>query len=737
MFDIDTVYALLPAWTRLRDAQQGSPLKDLLSVTVDQIAVLEEDLAQNYDNLFIETCAPWVVPYIGDLVQSTPLTDASRLAPSTTTAGLTTDLVGPSFQPAIGLRARADVAKTIFYRRRKTTLPMLEQLSSDVTGWAAHVCEFFQTLAWTQAVRNHVRANSFYAPDLRNVPAIDTINGPFDTAPRVVDVRAPRQLEGWHNIPNVGIFLWRLFSSPLYQITARPEPSTGGSGFYVSRLGQNAPMFTRWQPGIDATLPSAEPLLPGPIRPAAFYDDLLQYVSSASSAPYTQYYGRFGLDLPAPGAPSGSFFIIADGTPVPPARMQSMNLSQWRQPPANMVGVDVALGRLSFGSAWAATGLSGPKQVNISSFCGFPAELGGGGYDRQNWLLNRGLPGLQVFTVGTGGSYATISAALTAAAGIQEVLISIQDSATYIESLHIDPLDGGTLTIEAVDQHWPHVQGSITINGSHPASTVTLSGLLVEGAVQVSASLGRLRLIHTTLVPGLAIDVAAPVPVLPSIAVPSEVSPIDVELIFSISGPVQIPPLENSRLWLLDSIIDGVNGPAVTGAGGTPDWGPPAWIERSTLMGASYFRQLLSATEALFNGVVSTLHRQQGCVRFSFVPDGSSTPRRYRCQPDLQIATEISNATGNGPPLSATQIQAIHDDVVSWLLPAFTERYYGQPPYLQLHLHAPRQISQGAQDGSEMGAYCHLKQPQRLKNLQIRLQEYLPFSRQAATLFVT
>jgi hypothetical protein len=52
-------------------------------------------------------------------------------------------------------------------------------------------------------------------------------------------------------------------------------------------------------------------------------------------------------------------------------------------------------------------------------------------------------------------------------------------------------------------------------------------------------------------------------------------------------------------------------------------------------------------------------------------------------------------------------------------------------------LHAPRQISQGAQDGSEMGAYCHLKQPQRLKNLQIRLQEYLPFSREAATLFVT
>jgi hypothetical protein len=36
-----------------------------------------------------------------------------------------------------------------------------------------------------------------------------------------------------------------------------------------------------------------------------------------------------------------------------------------------------------------------------------------------------------------------------------------------------------------------------------------------------------------------------------------------------------------------------------------------------------------------------------------------------------------------------------------------------------------------------MGVYGHLKQPQRLKNLQIRLEEYLPFSREAAIVFVT
>jgi len=29
--------------------------------------------------------------------------------------------------------------------------------------------------------------------------------------------------------------------------------------------------------------------------------------------------------------------------------------------------------------------------------------------------------------------------------------------------------------------------------------------------------------------------------------------------------------------------------------------------------------------------------RQSGCMRFSYVPDGSGTPRRYRCQPDLAL----------------------------------------------------------------------------------------------------
>src|SRR5215217_8562737 len=98
-FDVERVYDLLPAVYRARDAEEGLPLKAVLSVIAEQVAVVEEDLAQLYDDQFIETCAEWVVPYIGDLVGYRPVHAIS-------------DRVRGS---------RAEVANTIALRRRKGT----------------------------------------------------------------------------------------------------------------------------------------------------------------------------------------------------------------------------------------------------------------------------------------------------------------------------------------------------------------------------------------------------------------------------------------------------------------------------------------------------------------------------------------------------------------------------------------------------------------------------------------
>ena len=74
----DHLYDLLPAIYRMRDADQGYPLRALLRVIAEQVDIVEGDIGQLYDNWFIETCEDWVVPYIGDLIGYRPVHEAGE-----------------------------------------------------------------------------------------------------------------------------------------------------------------------------------------------------------------------------------------------------------------------------------------------------------------------------------------------------------------------------------------------------------------------------------------------------------------------------------------------------------------------------------------------------------------------------------------------------------------------------------------------------------------------------------
>ena len=95
-------------------AQRG-PLHSLLLVLQEQLEVFAEDLDQLYDDQFIETCAPWVIPYIGDLIGYQSV---------------------KGIAPAVD-DPRAEVAETISQRRRKGTVLVMEQLARDMTAWGA------------------------------------------------------------------------------------------------------------------------------------------------------------------------------------------------------------------------------------------------------------------------------------------------------------------------------------------------------------------------------------------------------------------------------------------------------------------------------------------------------------------------------------------------------------------------------------------------------------------------
>src|SRR5829696_3051514 len=256
-FDVERLYDLLPAVYRARDAEEGLPLKAVLSVIAEQVAVVEEDLAQLYDDQFIETCVEWVVPYIGDLVDARGLYDLGVVS------------------------QRAQVANTLTYRRRKGTAAVLEQVARDVTGWSAHAVEFFQALATTQHT-NHIRPNRSSTPDLRRGEPLERANTPFDTLPRTVEVRRIASRRGRYNVSNVGIFLWRLGA---YSLTKSPAyklaPGADDRRYRFRPLGNDAPLYNRPETEEQITQLAGPPNVPMPLSRRVLDRDLQDYYGTS------------------------------------------------------------------------------------------------------------------------------------------------------------------------------------------------------------------------------------------------------------------------------------------------------------------------------------------------------------------------------------------------------------------------------------------------------------------------
>ena len=124
-------------------------------------------------------------------------------------------------------------------------------------------------------------------------------------------------------------------------------------------------------------------------------------------------------------------------------------------------------------------------------------------------------------------------------------------------------------------------------------------------------------------------------------------------------------------------------------------------------------------------------------MRYSFVAlNNTDTPRRYRCQPNLEITTQIEEAEKQGA-LSQAEEDLVKENVAAWLVPIFTSMQYGHHAYAQLANTCPEQIKTGADNGSEMGAFSFLMNPQREANLRIALDEYLRLGLEAGVFFAT
>ena len=739
----DRLYERLPALYRIADAEKNGQLRALLRLIGSEADALRHDTEQLWTDFFIETCRRWVVPYIGDLVGNIPLHDLDPSAAAQTATSLFLDaetdrLQGPDLNPPGAIRVRADVANTIYYRRRKGTPPMLEELARDVTGWDARAVEFFHRLDWTQHLE-HVRLECAGCPDIRRVDAGDRAGGPFDETTHTVDVRHINEWDGWYNIPNIGFFLWRLNAYRLAKVKPR---AIGGTSWRLtfSPLGNNMPLFSRGSSQLGESGMATEITVETPIRAAAFFEDLARAAAAPVPPTTTDYYGSVD---------NQSLVVLANGSNVPATDVECTNLSGWSafaQPVGTRILIDVTRGRLAI-----PTGRTG-QTITVSYHQGFSADLGGGEYARRKWL-GRELPGAPAPIAVTGGGNA-LDTAIAGRPPATRTIVRVGDNDSYNLSTNITLNAGESLIVEAEDGCRPHLRfagGQLAVQGGDAKAALTFGGVLIEGALRITGNLGRLRLLHATLVPGRFIEQEAAPPSTGASLIVDPGSPgslrntsLEVEIAFAILGAIRVPA-HISKLWLLDSVVQGLEragGPtvaAVSDAVGTN--GPAALIERSTLFGPTVFRKLDLGSESIFTGIVTVEQRQQGCVRFSYVPRGSRTPQQYRCQPSLEIATAKKQtedeAAKNGTVLPPGWDVALENEIRAWLVPSFETDVYGRPEFAQLRRTCPLQVRTGAEDGSEMGAFSVLKQPQREANLRLRLDEYLPVGLEAGIVYVT
>jgi hypothetical protein len=719
-FDVDRIYALLPAIHRIRDLEQagqlglllapaeeeelhdllargaavsaaeaarrqvlldrqrqaGGPLHALLSIVAEQAAVLEDNLDQLYDDLFIETCDDWVVPYIGDLVGAR----------------------GIFIFPGAPFSQRAFVANTMTYRRRKGTASVLEQLAHDVTGWTASAVEYFQRLATTQYM-NHVRLESAAFADVRDAGALERVDTPFDRLTRTAEVRRIEPRRGRYNIPNVGLFLYRLESFPVTDAAPFPLDSRR---YLFDPIGRDVPLFVKPEAETDVVHLAEAANVPMPLSRRAFDRDVAAYYGAAKSVA-----------------------LAFNGHPAAVADITVCDLSDiaggWAHMPSATIAVDPVLGRIAFPSSRPA-----PTAVRVSYRYGFSAEMGGGEYGREATFVSDAAP------VSVPGHQATIQGGLDVVAASGGV-VEITRSDIFVETptIRAGAVQGRTIELRAAEERRPVVilAGDLSIVGGRQ-SEVTLNGLLISGGrlrVPLTDANGQpnglrlLRLRHCTLAPGPspALGGAPAQPAGPRLLV--ELPNVRVEIDHCIVGAVRA--VDDAEVRVTHSIVDATDEtkPAYTGLSESEP-GAVLTIENSTVRGTVFTRIMKLASNTIFLAggpgdagwpiPVQAERRQEGCVRFSFVPLGSRLPRPHRCQP--------------ASPTEAARVR-----------PTFTSWRYGNPGYGQLSLRCALEIRGGADDGAEMGAFHDLYQPQREANLRSSLEEYLRFGLEAGIFFAS
>jgi hypothetical protein len=225
----EKMWVMIPAAFREEDglAQPPGVLRGFVEVLARTAADLRRSTDHGWDDELIDLCSEWAVPYLGELV-------GTRLISALNRRG-----------------RRVDVAKTIYYRRRKGTPRILEELIGDTTQWEGKVVEEFRRLGRMRhgldphpgplAGRLTGTSPGGWA-DLRSPRGAELTSTAFDEFYHTPDVRKPRGRDGRYGIAKIAFHLFRLAATRLDGVVPG-GPFAGNFTFDPS--GRDIPLFIR------------------------------------------------------------------------------------------------------------------------------------------------------------------------------------------------------------------------------------------------------------------------------------------------------------------------------------------------------------------------------------------------------------------------------------------------------------------------------------------------------------
>jgi hypothetical protein len=685
----EKIWEWIPETYRHEDGLANPPhvLRGLVEILARQAANGRRTSDRLWEDQFIQTCDDWAVPYIGRLV-------GTRLIGSLNRRG-----------------RRADVARTIFYRRRKGTPLVMEVLIQDITGWEGAVVESFKRLARARH-RLDPEPVRFFGPitgtppggtaNLREGRIDGILDGPFDDLAHTPDFRRAEGYQGRYNIPKLNFFLYRLFA---YEVVKATPWDFGDERFTFDPSGRDIPIFRPSQRlGNAAWTPVQEWQLPAPI-PCRLLDDLA---------------GRL-----IPNAVAISLAPEEDADPLPPESIQAGNLEDWSLPagPGIEAFIDPVRGRFVL-----TTAPVGDVEVYVPRYhYGFSGDIGAGTYERSQSVARSGvtnfdgaqdqpgpvtgfsLPATGAHQFTNSKTYQPNAPAGNTVSGVEQLVLQAADRERPYITL-VPGADGIEWIFEAAPKATDADVRTLTLEGLWLGVLPTglppdLDGICtpVETLLVLDGEFDTVRISHCTLDPGgerARVDPGV-CEVIPSVTIEIRGQVRELIIESSIVGAIRestsdADPCSAGTIIIRDSIVQSL----VPGVAAIETRVAELSLERVTAFGDVSVNRL-DATEALIQGTVRVLDNQHGCFRFSAANDtpAARMPRHYESH---LFAPQIPNHF-------------------------FVSRRFGDPGFAQLSATAPTTVSRGAENRGEMGVFNSLLNPIKLDDLETKVLEYMPF----------